>query len=68
MRFDICFFIPTLQVAINEKCRKRAKRIAFYAIECRGACGEIFVDLQNYTYAQVHILYTDTDVNCIKLI
>ncbi|XP_042458355.1 SUMO-activating enzyme subunit 1B-1-like [Zingiber officinale] len=40
------------KVAINEKCRKRAKRIAFYAIECRDACGEIFVDLQNYTYAQ----------------
>ncbi|CAL9185849.1 unnamed protein product [Musa hybrid cultivar] len=40
------------KIEINEKCRKRAKRIAFYAIECRDSCGEIFVDLQNYTYAQ----------------
>ncbi|XP_072981603.1 SUMO-activating enzyme subunit 1A-like [Typha angustifolia] len=38
--------------SINEKCRKRSKRIAFYTIECRDSCGEIFVDLQNYTYAQ----------------
>ncbi|XP_064969361.1 SUMO-activating enzyme subunit 1A isoform X2 [Musa acuminata AAA Group] len=44
------------KIEINEKCRKRAKRIAFYAIECRDSCGEIFVDLQNYTYAQDAIL------------
>nr|DAD34205.1 TPA_asm: hypothetical protein HUJ06_004845 [Nelumbo nucifera] len=37
---------------INEKCRKSPKRIAFYAVDCRDSCGEIFVDLQNYTYAQ----------------
>lgn len=37
---------------INGKCRKRSKRIAFYSVDCRDSCGEIFVDLQNYTYAQ----------------
>ncbi|PKA55534.1 SUMO-activating enzyme subunit 1A [Apostasia shenzhenica] len=37
---------------INEKCRERDRRIAFYTVECRDSCGEIFVDLQNYTYAQ----------------
>lgn len=38
--------------AIDEKCRKRQKRVAFYSVECRGMCGEIFVDLQDYTYEQ----------------
>ncbi|XP_010917552.1 SUMO-activating enzyme subunit 1B-1 isoform X2 [Elaeis guineensis] len=38
--------------AINEKCRRRPRRVAFYAIECRDSCGEIFVDLQKYTYIQ----------------
>ncbi|KAJ6843888.1 SUMO-activating enzyme subunit 1B-1-like [Iris pallida] len=38
------------KIAIDEKCRKRPKRIAFYAIGCRDSCGEIFVDLQDYTY------------------
>ncbi|OAY64877.1 SUMO-activating enzyme subunit 1B-2 [Ananas comosus] len=37
---------------INEKCRKRSRRMAFYTVECRDSCGEIFVDLQNYTYMQ----------------
>lgn len=37
---------------INQKCRKRPNRIAFYTVDCRDSCGEIFVDLQNYTYAQ----------------
>ncbi|KAJ6853133.1 SUMO-activating enzyme subunit 1B-1-like [Iris pallida] len=36
--------------AIDEKCRRRPKRIAFYSIGCRDSCGEIFVDLQDYTY------------------
>ncbi|KAG9445939.1 hypothetical protein H6P81_012067 [Aristolochia fimbriata] len=40
----------TIKKAINEKCRKRPKRIAFYAVDCRDSCGEIFVDLQSYTY------------------
>lgn len=38
--------------AINEKCRKRQKRVAFYSVDCRGSCGEIFVDLQDYVYEQ----------------
>lgn len=37
---------------INNKCRERQKRIAFYTVECRDSCGEIFIDLQNYAYAQ----------------
>ncbi|KAK9108519.1 hypothetical protein Syun_024530 [Stephania yunnanensis] len=37
---------------INEKCRKRLKQIAFYTVDCRDSCGEIFVDLQSYTYTQ----------------
>ncbi|KAJ0972524.1 hypothetical protein J5N97_020483 [Dioscorea zingiberensis] len=38
--------------AVNEKCRKQSKRIAFFAVECRDSCGEIFVDLQNHSYMQ----------------
>ncbi|KAM0934887.1 putative THIF-type NAD/FAD binding, ubiquitin-activating enzyme [Dioscorea sansibarensis] len=38
--------------AVNEKCRKRSKRVAFYAVECRDSCGEIFVDLQIHSYVQ----------------
>ncbi|XP_059661666.1 SUMO-activating enzyme subunit 1B-1-like [Cornus florida] len=37
---------------VNEKCRKLSKRIAFYTVDCRDSCGEIFVDLQNYTYSK----------------
>lgn len=37
---------------INEKCRKLSKRVAFYTVDCRDSCGEIFVDLQNYTYSK----------------
>ncbi|XP_039821320.1 SUMO-activating enzyme subunit 1A-like isoform X1 [Panicum virgatum] len=37
---------------INENCRKRSKRIAFYAIDCKDSCGEIFVDLQKHSYVQ----------------
>lgn len=46
---------------INEKCRKRQRRIAFYTVDCRDSCGEIFVDLQNYTYAQKKL---DETVEC----
>lgn len=38
--------------SINEKCRKLSKRVAFYTVDCRDSCGEIFVDLQNYTYSK----------------
>ncbi|KNA22993.1 hypothetical protein SOVF_028830 [Spinacia oleracea] len=35
--------------AINGKCRKLSKRIAFYSVDCRDSCGEIFVDLQDHS-------------------
>ncbi|KAL8456685.1 hypothetical protein ACS0TY_033949 [Phlomoides rotata] len=38
--------------SVNEKCRKLLKRIAFYTVDCRDSCGEIFVDMQNYVYTQ----------------
>ncbi|KAK6148060.1 hypothetical protein DH2020_018972 [Rehmannia glutinosa] len=38
--------------SVNEKCRKLLKRIAFYTVDCRDSCGEIFVDLQNYIYSK----------------
>ncbi|RHN43295.1 putative NAD(P)-binding domain-containing protein [Medicago truncatula] len=34
----------------NEKCRKASKRVAFYTVDCRDSCGEVFVDLQDYKY------------------
>ncbi|KAL6654964.1 hypothetical protein ACP70R_008429 [Stipagrostis hirtigluma subsp. patula] len=37
---------------INENCRKRSKHIAFYAIDCKDSCGEIFVDLQKHSYVK----------------
>ncbi|XP_021690214.1 SUMO-activating enzyme subunit 1B-1 isoform X1 [Hevea brasiliensis] len=37
---------------INEKCRKLSKRVAFYTVDCRDYCGEIFVDLQKYIYTK----------------
>nr|KJB19780.1 hypothetical protein B456_003G118500 [Gossypium raimondii] len=37
---------------INQKCRKLSKRVAFYTVECRGSCGEMFVDLQDYKYSK----------------
>ncbi|CAN6371986.1 unnamed protein product, partial [Urochloa humidicola] len=37
---------------INDNCRKRSKRIAFYTIDCKDSCGEIFVDLQKHSYVQ----------------
>ncbi|KAJ8772301.1 hypothetical protein K2173_027478 [Erythroxylum novogranatense] len=43
--------LPTKKL-INEKCRQLSKRVAFYAVECRDLCGEIFVDLQNYKYVK----------------
>lgn len=46
---------------INNKCRERQRRIAFYTVECRGSCGEIFIDLQSYSYAQKK---SDVTVDC----
>jgi ubiquitin-like 1-activating enzyme E1 A len=41
-----------LQKYVNEKCRKLKKRVAFYTVDCRDSCGEIFVDLQDYKYTK----------------
>ncbi|XP_015882170.3 SUMO-activating enzyme subunit 1B-1 isoform X1 [Ziziphus jujuba] len=54
-KFDVvvvscCSF--TTKKLINEKCRKLSKRIAFYSVDCRDSCGEIFVDLQLHTYSK----------------
>ncbi|KAG5617863.1 hypothetical protein H5410_017687 [Solanum commersonii] len=38
--------------SVNAKCRKLPKRVAFYSVECRDSCGEIFVDLQNFSYCK----------------
>ncbi|AQK49750.1 SUMO-activating enzyme subunit 1B-2 [Zea mays] len=40
------------KLLINENCRKRSKHIAFYTIDCKDSCGEIFVDLQKHSYVQ----------------
>lgn len=45
-----------MQKSVNEKCRKLLKRIAFYTVDCRDSCGEIFVDMQNYFYTKVKCL------------
>ncbi|TYI35399.1 hypothetical protein ES332_A03G074200v1 [Gossypium tomentosum] len=37
---------------INQKRRKLSKRVAFYTVECRGSCGEMFVDLVDYKYSK----------------
>ncbi|GMJ13684.1 SUMO activating enzyme 1B, ARABIDOPSIS THALIANA SUMO ACTIVATING ENZYME 1B [Hibiscus trionum] len=47
---------------INQKCRKLSKPVAFYTVECRGSCGEIFVDLQDYKYSKLKRL--DETIEC----
>ncbi|KAL5791521.1 hypothetical protein ACOSP7_000115 [Xanthoceras sorbifolium] len=42
----------TTKKLINEKCRHLSKRVAFYTVDCRDSCGEIFVDLQNHKYSK----------------
>jgi ubiquitin-like 1-activating enzyme E1 A len=37
---------------ISEKCRKLSKHVAFYAVDCRDSCGEIFVDLLHHRYSK----------------
>ncbi|XP_011624873.1 SUMO-activating enzyme subunit 1B-1 isoform X1 [Amborella trichopoda] len=46
---------------IDGICRKRSKKIAFFTVDCRDSCGEIFVDLQNYVYNQKK---NDDNVEC----
>ncbi|KAL2539628.1 SUMO-activating enzyme subunit 1B-2 [Abeliophyllum distichum] len=50
------------KVSVNEKCRRLSKQIAFYTVDCRGSCGEIFVDLQNYIYSKGK---ADEKVECL---
>lgn len=54
-KFDVVVINCCLLAAkksVNEKCRKSSKRVAFYSVDCRDSCGEIFVDLQKYSYAK----------------
>ncbi|OIW00260.1 hypothetical protein TanjilG_27511 [Lupinus angustifolius] len=46
---------------VNEKCRTLSKRVAFYTVDCRDSCGEIFVDLQHYKYSKKKL---DETVEC----
>ncbi|CAK9183193.1 unnamed protein product [Ilex paraguariensis] len=54
-QFDVvvvsCCTLSTKK-SVNEKCHKLSKRVAYYTVDCRDSCGEIFVDLQNYTYSK----------------
>ncbi|KAH1135450.1 hypothetical protein AAZX31_05G190300 [Glycine max] len=54
-KFDVvvvsCCTLSAKKLA-NGKCRKLSKRVAFYAVDCRDSCGEIFVDLQDYKYSK----------------
>ncbi|XP_062029351.1 SUMO-activating enzyme subunit 1A-like [Rosa rugosa] len=54
-KFDVvvisCCPLSTKKL-INEKCRKLSKRVAFYTVDCRDSCGEIFVDLQLHKYSK----------------
>ncbi|KAG2676248.1 hypothetical protein I3760_12G044000 [Carya illinoinensis] len=47
--------------SINEKCRKLSKHIAFYTVDCRDSCGEIFVDLQHHRYSKKKL---DENIEC----
>ncbi|KAM3192229.1 hypothetical protein ACQJBY_069455 [Aegilops geniculata] len=54
-RFDIIVVSRAslkTKLFINDNCRKRSKHIAFYSVDCKDSCGEIFVDLQNHSYLQ----------------
>ncbi|KAK3143299.1 hypothetical protein QOZ80_4AG0298650 [Eleusine coracana subsp. coracana] len=54
-KFDIvvvsCVSLKT-KLFINDNCRKRSKHIAFYTVDCKDSCGEIFVDLQKHSYVK----------------
>ncbi|QCD85003.1 ubiquitin-like 1-activating enzyme E1 A [Vigna unguiculata] len=54
-KFDVvvvsCCSLSAKKLA-NDKCRKLSKRVAFYAVDCRDSCGEVFVDLQDYKYSK----------------
>ncbi|GMH01141.1 hypothetical protein Nepgr_002980 [Nepenthes gracilis] len=63
-KFDVvvvsCWSLKTKRL-INERCRKSSKRIAYYSVDCRDSCGEIFADLQNYTYSKKKL---DETITC----
>ncbi|KAF8668897.1 hypothetical protein HU200_052101 [Digitaria exilis] len=40
------------KLLVNDNCRKRSKHIAFYTVDCKDSCGEIFVDLQKHSFIQ----------------
>ncbi|CAK9170262.1 unnamed protein product [Ilex paraguariensis] len=66
-KFDVvvvsCCSLTTKKL-VNEKCRKLSKRVAFYTVDCRDSCGEIFVDLQDYIYSKKKLEET---IECILL-
>ncbi|CAH9133237.1 unnamed protein product [Cuscuta epithymum] len=66
-KFDvivICQCSLETKKSVNEKCRKLSKRIAFYTVDVRDSCGEIFVDLQCYTYSKKRFEeMTDCQIN-----
>lgn len=54
-KFDVvvvCCYSLAAKRMVNEKCRKLSKDVAFYTVDCRDSCGEIFVDLQDYAYTK----------------
>lgn len=57
-KFDVvvvsCSSLATKKL-VNEKCRKLPKRVAFYTVDCKDSCGEIFVDLQVHRYSKKKI-------------
>ncbi|KAL9230448.1 hypothetical protein vseg_005797 [Gypsophila vaccaria] len=63
-KFDVvvvsCCSLSTKKI-INDKCRKLSKRIAFYSVDCRDTCGEIFADLQDHSYTKKQV---DETVEC----
>lgn len=57
------FSFEFTQMLANSLCRKQQHRVAFFAVDCRGPLGEIFVDLQSHPYVlkvrkPIHILIT----------
>ncbi|CAN8325828.1 unnamed protein product [Cochlearia groenlandica] len=56
-----------IKKAVNEKCRKLSKRVAFYTVDCRDSCGEIFVDLQDYKYTKKELEETvECEINFLS--
>ena len=58
-------FLFLLQKSVNETCRKSSKRVAFYSVDCRDSCGELFVDLQDYTYSKVLVFSLCSFLCCL---